>query len=45
MEVKIGMIEGFNKLKEEENIPILSYETIEKLIKVLDERLTKRIAS
>lgn len=44
IEGKTGMIEGFNKLKREENIPILCYETIEKLITVIDEKLTKRIA-
>jgi len=41
---KIGMIEGFNKLKQEENIPILCYETIEYLIQSIDERLQGRIA-
>ena len=45
IEAKAGMIEGFNKLKREENIPILCYETIEKLINVLDENLSKRIAT
>jgi len=44
IKAKMGMIEGFNKLKREENIPILCYETIEKLIKVLDDNLTKRVA-
>ena len=42
---KKGMIEGFNVLKQEENIPILCYETIEQLIKVIDEKTLRRASA
>jgi len=40
-----GMIEGFNTLKKEENIPILCYETVECIIKSIDEKLLIRRGS
>ena len=43
LNAKIGMIEGFNTLKNEENIPILCYETIERIIQILDEKLIKKV--
>jgi len=39
---KKGMIEGFNKLKIEENLPILSYDTIQSLIDCIDNKLELR---
>jgi len=39
LSAKEGMIAGFNRLKYEENIPILCYNTIEKLISSIDHKL------
>jgi len=41
---KSGIVEGFNQLKKEENIPILSYKTMDELMKVLDEKLLRRVS-
>jgi len=41
---KTGMIDGFNKLKHEENIPILCYETIDEIIQILDKKLIKKVS-
>jgi hypothetical protein len=36
---KNGMVKAFNRLKNEQNLPILSYETITGIIQFLDEKL------
>jgi hypothetical protein len=33
---KLGIVDGFNRLKNEENLPILSYDTISVILKKID---------
>ncbi len=37
--VKNGILNAFNRLKNEQNLPILSYETISKVVQFLDKKL------
>jgi len=39
-----GIIDGFNTLKSEEIMPMLSYDTIDKILIAIDEKLERRSA-
>jgi len=41
---KEGLLSGFNRLKNEENLPIISYDTIENILKLIDEKSKHRSA-
>ncbi len=41
-QAKLGIIDAFNRLKNEENLPILSYDTITDVIKYIDDKSSKR---
>ena len=41
---KRGIIDGFNRLKNEENLPILSYDTISDILKNIDIKFQRRSA-
>jgi len=41
---KYGILKAFNRLKNEENLPILSYETVDEVIKTIDYKIQKRSA-
>jgi len=35
---KVGIVDGFNRLKNEENLPILSYDTISDILKNINDK-------
>lgn len=41
---KIGVLKAFNRLKNEEDLPILSYTTIETIVNIINNKLEKRSA-
>jgi len=44
LSAKQGIIEAFNRLKNEENLPILSYDTISDILKRIDNKFQRRSA-
>ncbi len=42
-QAKRGIVDAFNRLKNEENLPILSYDTITDVIKYIDDKSKKGV--
>ena len=44
LSAKQGIVDAFNRLKNEENLPILSYDTISDILKQIDDKSQRRSA-